>query len=352
MNLSLVESALKELGAPRFRLDQVRRAVFTEAAASYDEIKVLPEDLRRGLQKLAPLMSVKERRVEVSSDGRAHKALLELFDGKIVETVLLRPSASRWTTCISCQVGCAIGCTFCATGLMGLARNLTPEEITDQVLFWRQYMKREGLEGRLDNVVYMGMGEPFAVYEPLAESLRALMDQKRFGIGARHISVSTSGLAPQIERFGKDFPQVNLALSLHAADDALRTKLVPVNKAYPLKVLSNAIKKYLSLTPRKVFLEYVMLRGENDRDEDADSLIAFCKELGPRELIHVNLIVYNETDTPHKATNEDSARAFQQLLIKAGVHSTVRQNLGRDIQGACGQLIVAETAREKSHARK
>jgi adenine C2-methylase RlmN of 23S rRNA A2503 and tRNA A37 len=179
-----------------------------------------------------------------------------------------------------------------------------------------------------------------------------LMDQKRFGIGARHISVSTSGLAPQIERFGEDFPQINLALSLHAADDALRTKLVPVNKAYPLKVLSSALKKYLSLTPRKVFLEYVMLRGENDRDVDAENLIAFCRELGHRELIHVNLIVYNETDTPHKATAEESARAFQQLLIAAGVHSTVRQNLGRDIQGACGQLIVAESAKEKSHARK
>lgn len=342
MDLRRLEKALEALKAPRYRLDQVRRAVFHEAASSYDEIAVLPAALREGLAREAPILSLKERRVEVSADGRAHKALLELGDGKIVETVLLRPSATRWTTCISCQVGCAIGCTFCATGLMGLSRSLTPEEITDQVLFWRQYMKREGLEGRLDNVVYMGMGEPFAVYEELGESLKILMDQKQFGIGARHISVSTSGLAPQIERFGKDFPQVNLALSLHAADDALRTKLVPVNKAYPLAALSSAIKKYLSLTPRKVFLEYVMLRGENDRPIDCENLIAYAKGLGPRELIHVNLIVFNETETPHRASSEENARAFQKLLLEAGVHSTVRQNLGRDIQGACGQLVVME----------
>jgi 23S rRNA (adenine(2503)-C(2))-methyltransferase len=347
VNLGRVEKALSDAGAPRYRADQVRRAVFADAAASYDEISVLPADLRKALSKEAPILSLTERRVEVSSDGRARKALLALSDGKIVETVLLRPSAQRWTTCISCQVGCAVGCTFCATGLMGLQRSLTVEEITDQVLFWRQYMKREGLEGRLDNVVYMGMGEPFAVYDNIAESLRALMDQKLFGIGARHISVSTSGIAPQMERFGKDFPQVNLALSLHAADDALRTKLVPMNKAYPLAALASAIKKYLAAAPRKVFLEYVLLRGENDRAEDSARLVSYAKSLGPRELIHVNLIIFNETDTPHHASSEENARKFQKVLLDAGVHATVRQNLGRDIQGACGQLVVMEKAHER-----
>ena len=198
MDLGRVKLALEALSAPRFRLDQVRQAVFGASAASYDEIGVLPASLREGLSEKAPLMSAEPVKVEVSGDGRAHKALLKLEDGKIVETVLLRPSPTRWTTCISSQVGCAIGCTFCATGLMGLSRNLSPEEITDQVLFWRQYMKTRNIEGRLDNVVYMGMGEPFACYDNVAESLRRLMDQKQFGIGARHIAVSTSGLAPQI----------------------------------------------------------------------------------------------------------------------------------------------------------
>lgn len=345
MNLSRVQTALQELGAPNYRLEQVRRAVFGESVASYEEIGVLPAGLRKDLSAKAPLLSGKPVRVEVSRDGRAHKALLELSDGKIIETVLLRPSESRWTTCISCQVGCAIGCTFCATGLMGLSRSLAVEEITDQVLFWRQYMRENGLPGRLDNVVYMGMGEPFSCYDGVAESLKALMDQKQFGIGARHISVSTSGLAPQIERFAEDFPQVNLALSLHAADDGLRTRLVPVNKAYPLAKLSAALKGYLEKTSRKVFLEYVLLRGENDRAEDAQRLVEFVRRTGPLELLHVNLIIFNQTETPHQATGEQNARRFQDLLLAAGIKATVRQNLGRDIQGACGQLIVEQAAR-------
>jgi 23S rRNA (adenine2503-C2)-methyltransferase len=342
MNLSAAAEALREAKAPAYRLEQVRKAVYGEAVSSYEEVAVLPADLRRVLSEKAPIMSAKERRVDVSGDERAHKALLQLADGKIVETVLLRPSETRWTTCISCQVGCAIGCTFCATGLMGFSRDLTPEEITDQVLFWRQYMRKYKLPGRVDNVVYMGMGEPFACYDAMGESLKLLMDQKLFGIGARHISVSTSGLAPQMERFGKDFPQVNLALSLHAAEDELRTKLVPVNKAYPLARLSEALRRYLEQTNRKVFLEYVMLSGENDRPKDARAVVEFVKSAGPIELLHVNLILYNKTNTPHDATSEDVARRFQAILLEAGIKSTVRQNLGRDIQGACGQLIVEE----------
>lgn len=345
MNLARVQSALEELGAPKFRLEQVRRAVFAESVSSYEEIGVLPAGLRKDLSAKAPILSETNVRVDVSGDRRAHKALMKLADGKIVETVLLRPSETRWTTCISSQVGCAIGCTFCATGLMGLDRSLTPEEITDQVLFWRQYMKRNGLEGRIDNVVYMGMGEPFACYEQVSASLRTLLDQKQFGIGARHISVSTSGLAPQIERFADDFPQVNLALSLHAAEDGLRTRLVPVNKAFNLARLSQSLKTYMSKTSRKVFLEYVLLRGENDRPEDAAHLIEWINATGPLELLHVNLIVFNQTDTPHEASSEDNARSFQKRLLDAGIKATVRQNLGRDIQGACGQLIVEEAAK-------
>jgi 23S rRNA (adenine2503-C2)-methyltransferase len=253
MDAQKVQTALKDLGQPGYRWDQVRKAVYDQAAASYDEISVLPADVRRAMAEKAPILSLKERRVDVSSDGRAHKALLDLPDGKTLETVLLRPSATRWTTCISSQVGCAVACTFCATGLMGLSRNLTPEEITDQVLFWRQYMKKNKLEGRLDNVVYMGMGEPFACYEQVSASLKDLIDQKRFAIGARHISVSTSGIAPKIVAFGRDFPQVNLALSLHSATDELRSRLVPMNKAFDLAKLGDALKTYLSETNRKVF---------------------------------------------------------------------------------------------------
>ncbi|OGR82206.1 MAG: hypothetical protein A3J74_01395 [Elusimicrobia bacterium RIFCSPHIGHO2_02_FULL_57_9] len=339
MNIQRVSDTLGRLKAPAFRLEQLRRAVFRETSASYEEISVLPVSLRQALGQAGPLLSVSAQAVLVSGTQRAHKASLKLCDGQEVETVLLRPSPTRWTTCISCQVGCAIGCTFCATGLMGFSRHLTPEEITDQVLFWRQYMKQRGLEGRLDNVVYMGMGEPFACYDNVSESLKILMDQRQFAVGARHISVSTSGLVPQIERFGKDFPQVNLAVSLHAADDELRDRLVPINRAYPLARLGKALRTYLRSSSRKVFLEYVLLRGENDRPEDAERLIQYVKSLGPLELLHVNLILFNQTETRHGACSEESARVFHKRLRNADIRATVRQNLGRDIQGACGQLI-------------
>lgn len=284
-------------------------------------------------------MSLALKRLQGSRDGRAYKAVLSLSDSLDIETVLLKPSLTRWTVCLSTQVGCAVGCTFCATGLMGLKRSLNAEEITDQVLFWKRFLVREALGGRVDNVVYMGMGEPFAAYESVTESLKTLMDQRQFAIGARHISVSTAGLAPKIERFAEDFPQVNLALSLHAANDRLREKLVPLNKAYPLAKLADALRSYLSRTRRKVFLEYVLLRGENDSPAHADELIAFVRSVGKPALLHVNLIAFNPTETSHRSVSEEEARAFQARLLAAGLKSTVRQNLGRDIDGACGQLI-------------
>lgn len=344
MDAAKVSAALEGLGQPGYRWDQVRRAVFDSAVSSYDGVTGLPADVRKALAAKAPILCLRERRVDVSPDGRAHKALLDLADGRVVETVLLRPSPTRWTTCISSQVGCAVACTFCATGLMGLARSLTPEEIADQVLFWRLYMKANGLEGRLDNVVYMGMGEPFACYEVVAESLKTLMDQRLFGIGARHISVSTSGVAPRVVQFAEDFPQVNLALSLHAATDELRSRLVPMNKAYPLAKLAEALKAYLARTKRKLFFEYVLLKDENDRAQDAEALVRWLKPLGPSALLHVNLIVFNQTDTPHKPTDEADARRFQARIMAAGFKATVRQNLGRDVEGACGQLVVLEKA--------
>lgn len=292
-----------------------------------------------------PLPSSTLHRLDASRDGRARKALLALRDGKMVETVLLRPSPNRWTACISSQVGCAVACTFCATGLMGFTRDLDPEEITDQVLFWRTYLKGEGLESRFFNVVYMGMGEPFACYDAVAESLRILLDPKRFGMGSSRIAVSTSGIAPKIVAFGRDFPRVRLALSLHAASDALRSRLVPMNKAYDLAKLAHAMQMYLRETGRKVFFEYVLLKGENDGPEDAAALARWLDGLGPRELLHVNLIVFNPTDTPHKPTNEADARRFQREILAAGFKATVRQNLGQDIAGACGQLAVLEHAR-------
>ena len=338
MDLRRAAAVIKELGLPPYRLDQVRRAVFGHAVASYEEIAVLPLELRRELSRCAPILSLSARAVSVSSDGRARKAALVLLDGKVVESVLLRPSLQRWTTCVSTQVGCAFGCAFCATGKMGFVRDLTAEEITDQVLFWRQHMRREGLAGGLDNVVYMGMGEPLANYEAVSESLKNLIDHRQHAIGARHVSVSTVGIPKGIERFGAEFPQINLAVSLHAAEDELRSRLVPANRAFPLAELARALERYLASSSRKVLLEYALLAGINDRERDADALAAFVRRLGRPELFHVNLILYNPTATDFRPASEPEARRFQDRLLAAGLKVTLRQSLGVDIQGACGQL--------------
>ena len=346
---------LSSRGEPGYRLGQILEAVYKRGAASYAEIRVLPAPLREALAPQAPILSLTERRLLVSKDGRSRKAALALADGLAIETVLLKPKPGPdWTTCISCQAGCAVGCTFCATGLMGLKRSLTPEEIVDQVLYWVQHLKRalplppsagegrgEGssVSGRVTNVVFMGMGEPFHCYESVAESIRQLTDPARLGLAQRHIAVSTAGLAPGIERFATDFPQVSLALSLHAANDRLRSKLVPVNKAYPLARLAESLRVYLAKTNRRVFLEYVLLAGENDTPGHAGELAAFVRKTGPVHRFHVNLIAWNPTRTSHAAPAAAQARVFKAELEKAGLSVTIRKNLGQDIQGACGQLI-------------
>ncbi len=339
MDWESVQTIIREAGEPSYRAVQARKSIFETGVSSYDEISTLPASLKRLLSEKAPLLSLKLKTLAVSKDERCRKAALECRDGKVIESVLLRPSDKRWTTCISSQVGCAIGCPFCATGLMGMKRNLTVEEITDQVLFWRQFMRQEKIAGRLSHVVYMGMGEPFASYDNVSKSLKILLDQSLFNLAARHISVSSSGIAPKIVQFAEDFPQVNFALSLHAASDELRTKLVPINKAYPLAKIREALQAYLSKSSRKVFLEYILLKGKNDRPQDAADLIRFVRSVGPLELLHVNLIIFNETDAPFEATPEEEARLFKDKILACGIHATVRQNLGRDIQGACGQLI-------------
>ncbi len=342
MNWQQIQTQLKELGERAYRADQLRKPVFEEGIASYEEISTWPESLKKALSNQSPILSLTLREMTASQDQRCRKAVLECKDGKKIETVLLRPSDARWTTCISSQVGCAVGCPFCATGLMGIKRNLVAEEITDQVLFWRQFMKKEKIAGRLSHVVYMGMGEPFSNYAEVSQSLKILMDQSLFNLAARHISVSTSGIAPKIALFAEDFPQVNFALSLHAASDELRNRLVPVNKAYPLSKIREALKAYLQKSSRKIFLEYILLKGTNDRPKDAKDLIGFVRSVGPLELLHINLIIFNQTDSPFEATAEKDARIFQKKIMDAKIHSTIRQNLGRDIEGACGQLILKQ----------
>lgn len=340
MDAAKLKRVFADAGEPPFRLKQALDAVFKNDASSWDEVTTLPASLRGRLEVEAPILCLRADRVLVAEDGRAHKAALRLKDGTLIETVLLKPKPGPdWSVCVSTQVGCAMACTFCATGLMGLKRDLSSEEISDQVLFWRGYLKTRRLPGRVSNVVYMGMGEPMHNYEAMSDSLRALLDPERFGLSARHVSVSTVGIVPGIERFIEDFPNVNLALSLHAATDSVRERLVPVNRAFGVEKLAGALRQVLAKTGRKVFLEYVLLAGENDRLRDAFALAKFVHSVGRADLLHVNLIVWNPTATRHSSPDEDGARRFKVALEKQGVSVTVRRNLGTEIQGACGQLI-------------
>ncbi len=226
---------------------------------------------------------------------------------------------------------------------MGLTRNLTSEEITDQVLFWRQFIaKNEIGTDRLNNVVYMGMGEPLHNTTEVFDSLEELTNAETFKIGSRHISVSTSGLLKGIEEMADRFPQINLAFSLHAANDNLRSSIMPINKAFNLDKIRKGLNDYIEKTHRKVFIEYVLLEGENNEVSHAKDLVIFLKSLNRPELTHTNLIVYNETDSSHKGSTRNKADEFRNYMKNKGLSVTIRKNLGRDIDGACGQLAVKE----------
>jgi 23S rRNA (adenine(2503)-C(2))-methyltransferase len=338
MNNYKLEQFLQENNLPKFRLGQIQKAIFQDSVSSFTEITTLSKDLREKMEKEMKLLSFEISEVLTANDEQSIKALLKLFDGELIETVLISPKPGIWSACISCQVGCAMGCRFCATGKMGFKRDLTSEEITDQVLFWKQYLKKNNIEGSFSNIVYMGMGEPFNNWAQVSESIKNLTDEKIFGFGSRSLSVSTSGIADGIERMAKEFPQVNLAISLHFASDEKRDRFMPVNKKDNLENLRQALKKYFTITNRKVFLEYIMLDGINDTALDAKMLSDFICSIGNTHLLHMNLIRYNLTSENLKPSSKTRTQIFKQELEKYNVNATIRKSLGDEIKAACGQL--------------
>jgi len=317
----------------RYRLDQIYRAATKELAPDLETVTTLPKDLRTRLgQQGFAFDSVTPTVVRRSNDEQTTKGLFRLADGSEVEAVLMEHYGDRSTVCISSQAGCAYACQFCATGQGGFTRNLEPTEIFDQARYFARELAQR--DKKVTNIVFMGMGEPFANYEAVMDAVRLLHDPKGFGLGHRHITISTVGLVPQIDEFASEGVQVNLAISLHAPNDELRGRLMPVNRRYPIADLMAACERYIKATHRKIFFEYVMLDGVNDGDACADELARLMR--GP--LYHVNLIPYNATGAELSGSSDAKVRAFQKRLEERGAVATVRIPMGRDIAAACGQL--------------
>ncbi len=317
-------------GEPRYRLDQVWQGLYQHNRAPADQTN-LPKALRARLEDLvAPALGLAAE--QTSSDGETIKWLWNLPDGDQIETVLMH-YRDRSTVCVSSQAGCAMGCGFCATGQAGYDRNLTVGEILEQVVAARS----AAAPRRLSNVVFMGMGEPFANYDRLIECLHRLIAD--FEIGARHITVSTVGLVPQMLRFAEEGLQVGMALSLHAANNDLRTELVPVNSRHPIEDLTAACQLFRERTGRRVSLEWAMIDGVNDRPSDAEELASVAKAARA----HINLIPLNPTPGwPTVGSPPERIKAFVADLEQRGANVTVRANRGTDIDAACGQLAASE----------
>ncbi len=325
-----------------YRLRQLYRAATKELLGGVNDVTTLPKELRAALvERGIAFSAIEPTALQHSRDAQTTKGLFRLHDGKEVEAVLMEHFGDRTTVCISSQAGCAFACTFCATGQGGFGRNLSAGEIFDQTLFFARSLAER--KKRITNVVFMGMGEPFHNYDAVMEAVALLNDPHGFGLGHRHITISTVGLADKIDRFAGEHQQVNLAISLHAPTDELRSELMPVNRRFPLPVLMAACQRYADKTHRKVFFEYVMLAGVNDDAACARALA----DLMRGHLYHVNLIPYNPTpDAPFVATPESRIWEFAATLDAAGVPVTVRQNMGRDIAAACGQLRTDSQPRE------
>ncbi|MDP3244510.1 MAG: 23S rRNA (adenine(2503)-C(2))-methyltransferase RlmN [bacterium] len=314
---------------PAFRFKQAKRLIFVDLIDSWQSATVFPLALRQKLDKECPLR-INGQNFRDNKD-QTDKALLTLTDGAKIETVLLRHQDKRRTVCVSCQVGCPLACAFCATGKMGFKRNLTASEIVAQVLFFARHLKKN--KEKITNIVFMGMGEPFLNYDNVLDAIKILNDKGGFNLGARHFSISTSGIVEGIKKLAKEPMQINLAISLHAPNDALRSQLMPINKKYPLKEIMRTVRSYVEKTNRRVMFEYLMIKDFNDRDECAKELI----QLMDNPLYFVNLIQYNRTGDFEPSTPEQIQR-FKNILEKAGVTATQRYRFGADIKAACGQL--------------
>lgn len=351
LTLAELQTWLRERSEPAFRAKQIYNWLFQQLVNSFDEMTNLPLSLRAKLTAEAQIGPGIIRSELHSKDDRTRKILLELTDGKLIESVLmlyppLGENSARATVCVSSQAGCAFGCTFCATGQMGFDRHLSSGEIVAQVLHFARELRAApwtaaGLPGsksidQITNIVLMGMGEPLHNYDNVLKALRILNSPDGFHLGARHMTVSTVGLVPAIRKLSQEPLQVNLAISLHAPTNELRGRTMPINRKWPIEELLAAIQDYIAETHRQVTFEYVLLAGVNDTPEYAHKLGELLAPL--KQFAHVNCIPVNATSAEYKPPTGEAIRDFRNILREHGVSNTVRAERGDDIAAACGQL--------------
>ncbi len=350
-DLSIIElgEQLKAWGEPDYRTNQLWEGLYQKLWTSPEQFSSLPKSLRQKLtdnfarEKLSPedhlfFTSLRPVKKITSSDGETIKTLFSLNDDRQVEAVLMR-YAKRRTLCISTQAGCAMGCVFCATGQMGFKRQLSSGEIVEQVLYYARQLALENEQ--VTNIVVMGMGEPFHNYDATMSAIKRLNDPQGYNLGARRFTISTVGLVPGIRRFTQEHSQINLAISLHAADDVSRSRLLPINKKYPLDELFSACLEYVQITHRRLSFEWALIQGVTDTAEQAHLLAQRLRvfRFGGSILCHVNVIPLNPTQKyAGQASTHERAIAFQNILQQAGIPCTIRLRRGIEIQAGCGQL--------------
>ncbi len=343
------EKSLKELfqehQIPAFRYAQIENAIYKNDITDFAEIQTIPKDIRELLEENCFYQSLTLDHEAQSKNGQTTKFLFKTEDGLLIESVIMRHLSGRNTLCISCQAGCPMACTFCATGKLWLQKNLLLHEVVEQVMFASRRLNSEG--SKLRNVVFMGMGEPMLNYDVMKQAIDIFTHQKKFDLSNRRVTVSTCGIVPGIERFTQDFPQTSLAVSLHAPNDEIRKSIMPVDHTYDIEKLMTSLDRYTNKTNKRIFYEYIMINGVNDHLKLADELWRLLEG----RLAHVNFIPYN----PGEGTSSDGysttprfiIEKFQKILEKYGVVSTIRATMGDDIDAACGQL-----ARKKKEEKK
>jgi len=333
LSIAELEAYFESIGDKKFRVKQVYEWIWQKHAHSFEAMSNLSKDLRARLTKDFSLPALQVDATQFSSDGTI-KSRFKTFDGHLVEGVLI-PTEERKTACVSSQIGCSLSCKFCATGYMDRKRNLTYDEIYDQVVMINQQSEKT-FEKKLSNIVFMGMGEPLMNYDNVLKSIERISAEDGLFMSPKRITVSTAGVAKQIRKLGDDKVRFKLALSLHAPTDAKRNEIMPINESNNIKVLIEALNYFYKQTSNEITLEYILFKNLNDSDKDAEELIKIYRQV-PADLI--NIIEYNPIDAfRFTKPDEDAVQNFMQLLDSSKVNARLRRSRGKDIDAACGQL--------------